>query len=108
MRFAELFAGAGGLSLGLERAGHECVWHAEWADAPRQVLKHHWPDVPLYGNVSMRIPLTLAERKRLTRENRRALFPSVALERYEITLRQLEAKLRDRAAPAQPRSEGRE
>jgi DNA (cytosine-5)-methyltransferase 1 len=52
VRFAELFAGAGGLSLGLERAGHECVWHAEWADAPRQVLKHHWPDVPLYGNVT--------------------------------------------------------
>lgn len=26
-RFAELFAGAGGLSMGLERAGWEC---AEW------------------------------------------------------------------------------
>lgn len=52
MRFAELFAGAGGLSMGLERAGWSCVWHAEIADAPRAILAHRWPDVPLYGDVT--------------------------------------------------------
>lgn len=52
MRYAELFAGAGGLSLGLDRAGFECAWHSEIADFPRRVLKHHWPDTPLYGDVS--------------------------------------------------------
>ena len=52
MRYAELFAGAGGLSLGLDRAGFSCAWHAEIADFPRRVLKHRWPDVPLYGDVS--------------------------------------------------------
>jgi len=51
MRFAELFAGAGGLSMGLERAGWECSWHAEIADAPRAILSHRWLDVPLYGDV---------------------------------------------------------
>lgn len=52
LRYAELFAGAGGLSLGLDRAGLSCAWHAELADFPRRVLKHRWPDVPLYGDVS--------------------------------------------------------
>ena len=52
LRFAELFAGAGGLSMGFERAGWSCVWHAEIADAPRAILSHRWPDVPLYGDVT--------------------------------------------------------
>jgi DNA (cytosine-5)-methyltransferase 1 len=51
-RFAELFAGAGGLTLGLERAGWVSAWHAEIADAPRAILTHHWPKVPLYGDVT--------------------------------------------------------
>lgn len=52
LRFAELFAGAGGLSLGLERAGWTCAWHSEIADAPRAILKHRWPDTPLLGDVT--------------------------------------------------------
>jgi DNA (cytosine-5)-methyltransferase 1 len=52
MRFAELFAGAGGLSMGLERAGWSCAWHAELAEHPRAVLSQRWPDVPLYGDVT--------------------------------------------------------
>ena len=50
-RFAELFAGGGGLSLGLERAGWECVFHAENAPGPRAILRHRWPNVPLHGDV---------------------------------------------------------
>lgn len=52
LRFAELFAGAGGLTMGLERAGWESAWHAEIADAPRAILAHHWPTVPLLGDVT--------------------------------------------------------
>lgn len=52
MRYGELFAGAGGLSLGLDRAGFECAFHAEIEPFPRRVLKAHWPDVPLYGDVT--------------------------------------------------------
>lgn len=52
MTFVELFAGVGGLSRGLEMAGWRCVGHAEWEAFPRRVLKHRWPDVPLWGDVS--------------------------------------------------------
>ena len=52
MTFVELFAGVGGLSMGLEMAGWRCVGHAEWEAFPRRVLKHRWPDVPLWGDVS--------------------------------------------------------
>jgi DNA (cytosine-5)-methyltransferase 1 len=52
VRFLELFAGAGGMSLGLERAGMTCVAHAEIEPHARAVLRHRWPDVPLYGDVT--------------------------------------------------------
>jgi DNA (cytosine-5)-methyltransferase 1 len=52
LRHAELFAGAGGMALGLHRAGLETAWVAEWADFPRRVLAHRFPTVPLYGDVS--------------------------------------------------------
>jgi len=52
LRFAEVFAGAGGLSMGLEAAGHACAWHAEIDPHARAVLRHRWPHVPLYGDVT--------------------------------------------------------
>jgi DNA (cytosine-5)-methyltransferase 1 len=52
LTFVELFAGVGGMSMGLEMAGWRCVGHAEWEAFPRRVLKHRWPDVPLWGDVS--------------------------------------------------------
>jgi DNA (cytosine-5)-methyltransferase 1 len=38
--------------MGLETAGWRCVGHAEWEAFPRRVLKHRWPEVPLWGDVS--------------------------------------------------------
>lgn len=52
LTYVELFAGAGGMSLGLEMAGWECVAHAEIEPHARAVLRHHWPNTPLYGDVS--------------------------------------------------------
>ena len=52
LTYVELFAGAGGLSRGLEMAGWACVAHAEWDAHARAVLRRHWPDTPLFGDVS--------------------------------------------------------
>ena len=52
LTYVELFAGAGGLSRGLEMAGWECVAHAEWDAHARAVLRRHWPETPLFGDVS--------------------------------------------------------
>ena len=50
--FFELFAGAGGMSLGLETAGWHCAGHAEIEKFPRAILAHRWPDTPLLGDVT--------------------------------------------------------
>lgn len=52
LRYVELFAGAGGLSMGLDAAGFVPVAHAEIEPHARAVLRHHWPAVPLYGDVA--------------------------------------------------------
>ena len=51
MTFGSLFAGIGGLDLGLERAGMECRWQVEIDPYCRRVLTKHWPDVPKYEDV---------------------------------------------------------
>jgi DNA (cytosine-5)-methyltransferase 1 len=52
MRYVELFAGAGGMSHGLEAAGMTCVAHAEIDPHAQAVLRHHWPETPLHGDVT--------------------------------------------------------
>ena len=47
MRFIELFAGIGGFRLGLEQAGHKCVWANEILEKPRRIYARnfgHQPD----------------------------------------------------------------
>lgn len=51
MTFGSLFAGIGGMDLGLERAGMECRWQVEIDPFCRKVLEKHWPEVPKYGDI---------------------------------------------------------
>jgi len=51
LTFGELFAGIGGFSLGLERAGMTCKWQVEIDPYARAVLSKHWPDVPRHDDV---------------------------------------------------------
>lgn len=51
MRVLDLFAGIGGFTLGLERAGMETIAFCEIEEFPQKVLKKHWPKVPIYDDV---------------------------------------------------------
>lgn len=51
MTFGSLFAGIGGMDLGLERAGMTCKWQVEIDPFARQVLAKHWPNVKRYEDV---------------------------------------------------------
>jgi len=46
-----LFAGIGGLELGLERAGMEIKWQVEIDDYANRVLERHWPKVQRWGDI---------------------------------------------------------
>ena len=52
MKVLSLFAGSGGIDLGLERAGMQIVAHSEIDPYACKVLAKHWPDVPNLGDIS--------------------------------------------------------
>ena len=51
LTFGSLFAGIGGIDLGLERAGMQVRWQVEIDEFCNRVLEKHWPDIPRYLDV---------------------------------------------------------
>jgi hypothetical protein len=51
LTFGSLFAGIGGMDLGLERSGLECRWQVEINPFCRAVLEKHWPHVKRYEDI---------------------------------------------------------
>ncbi len=51
MKVLDLFAGIGGFTLGLERAGFETVAFCEIEPYTQKVLAKNWPEVPIYDDV---------------------------------------------------------
>lgn len=52
MKVLDLFSGIGGFSLGLERAGMQTVAFCEISPVCRHLLAHHWPDVPIFPDIT--------------------------------------------------------
>ena len=52
LTFGSLFAGIGGMDLGLDRAGMECRWQVEIDPYCTKVLERHWPHVKRYGDIT--------------------------------------------------------
>jgi len=52
LRLGSVCSGAGGMDLGLERAGFELSWLCEIDPACRSVLRRHWPEVPIHEDLT--------------------------------------------------------
>ncbi len=52
MRVSSFFAGIGSFDLGLERAGMNVVFQCELDPFCQQILKRHWPHVPLHDDIT--------------------------------------------------------
>ena len=49
---ASFFAGIGGFDLGFQRAGIKVVWQCEINEFCRDILHHHWPEVPCEKDIT--------------------------------------------------------
>jgi DNA (cytosine-5)-methyltransferase 1 len=52
LTFGSLFAGIGGMDLGLERSGMQCKWQVEIDAFCRGILAKRWPGAKRYGDVT--------------------------------------------------------
>jgi DNA (cytosine-5)-methyltransferase 1 len=71
----DLFSGIGGFSLGFERAGMRTIAFCEIEPYCQALLRRHWPDVPVFGDVRELTAEALAKsaRSRSPRESQSRL-----------------------------------
>ena len=51
MNVGSLFSGIGGIELGFEREGFKTLWFVENNEYCQKVLRKHWANVPIYGDI---------------------------------------------------------
>lgn len=61
LRLNSFFSGVGGFELGFEPAGFDTQMQCEIDAYCHQVLERHWPDIPIYADVSTLDPADLPE-----------------------------------------------
>ena len=61
MRVASFFAGIGGFDLGFERAGMQVIFQCEIDKFCQAILKRHWPNVPIYEDITTLTPATIPQ-----------------------------------------------
>lgn len=47
-----LFSGIGGIEIGFEREGFRTIWFVERDEYAAAVLRKHWPETPIYGDIT--------------------------------------------------------
>lgn len=53
MKIGSLFSGIGGIELGFERAGdYKTIWFVENEPYAQAILHKHWPNTPIYGDIT--------------------------------------------------------
>lgn len=52
MKHGSLFSGIGGFDLAAEWMGWENVFHCEWNDFGKQILKYYWPNAKSYDDIT--------------------------------------------------------
>ena len=61
LRVASFFSGIGGFDLGFEQAGCRVVFQCEKDAYCQKILRKHWPDVPLSGDITKVAPEDIPE-----------------------------------------------
>jgi len=61
MKFIELFAGIGGFRLGLQKAGHECVYANEWLQKPASIYEYNFGEKPDTSDVRTIDPFSIPD-----------------------------------------------
>tara|TARA_Y100001963_G_C6594832_1_gene359717 strand:+ start:26 stop:727 length:702 start_codon:yes stop_codon:yes gene_type:complete len=51
LKVLDLFSGTGAFSFGLEKAGHKTIGFCDNDPKAQEVIRKHWPGVPLYSDI---------------------------------------------------------